>query len=139
MTKKIDVTPEVIIRRLHFNQGKTPEEIAYMWSFELKYVQQVINTEKFKTMKKTDMSIKKRNKRIMQLRKEGLTQAAIADNVGCSTSTVQRVLGVRPIAKKQSRPTPKKVVKATKPAANTGFVTEYSILWGAFKFVKSSK
>jgi hypothetical protein len=139
MTKKIDVTPEVIIRRLHFTQGKTPEEIAHMWSFELKYVQQVINTEKFKTMKKTDMSIKKRNKRIMQLRKEGLTQAAIADNVGCSTSTVQRVLGVRPIAKKQARPTPKKAVKATKPAANTGFVTEYSILWGAFKFVKSSK
>ena len=31
-----------------------------------------------------------------------------------------------------------KMVKA-KASPKTGFVTEYSILWGAFKFVKTSK
>ena len=142
MVKKINVTPEVIIRRLHFNQGKTPEEIAHMWSFELKYVERIINTEKFKTMKKTKMSIKTRNKRIVQLRNEGLSQQAVADNVGCSTSTVQRVLGSRPrkpqVAKASPKPVAKKLNK-TKASPKTGFVTEYSILWGAFKFVKTSK
>ena len=142
MTNQVNVKPEVIIRRLHFTQGKTPEEIARMWRFELKYVEQIINTEKFKTMKKTKMSAKTRNKRIVQLRKEGLTQEAIADNVGCSTSTVQRVLGSRPrqqqVAKPAAKPVAKKMTKA-KASPKTGFVTEYSILWGAFKFVKTSK
>lgn len=138
MTNQVNVKPEVIIRRLHFTQGKTPEEIAQMWRFELKYVKQIINTEKFKTMKKTKMSAKTRNKRIVQLRNEGLTQQAIADNVGCSTSTVQRVLGSRPRKPQVAKPMAKKVVKA-KASPKTGFVTEYSILWGAFKFVKTSK
>ena len=136
MTNQVNVKPEVIIRRLHFTQGKTPEEIAQMWRFELKYVQQIINTEKFKTMKKTNMSAKTRNKRIVRLRNEGLTQEAIADNVGCSTSTVQRVLGSRPRKQQVSKPVAKKITKAS---PKTGFVTEYSILWGAFKFVKTSK
>lgn len=138
MTNQVNVKPEVIIRRLHFTQGKTPEEIAQMWRFELKYVEQIINTEKFKTMKKTKMSAKTRDKRIVQLRNEGLTQAAIADNIGCSTSTVQRVLGSRPRKPQVAKPVAKKVVKA-KASPKTGFVTEYSILWGAFKFVKTSK
>lgn len=138
MTNQVNVKPEVIIRRLHFTQGKTPEEIAQMWRFELKYVQQIINTEKFKTMKKTKMSAKTRNKRIVQLRNEGLTQQAIADNIGCSTSTVQRVLGSRPRKPQVTKPVAKKMVKA-KASPKTGFVTEYSILWGAFKFVKTSK
>ena len=142
MTNQVNVKPEVIIRRLHFTQGKTPEEIAQMWRFELKYVEQIINTEKFKTMKKTKMSAKTRNKRIVQLRNEGLTQQAIADNIGCSTSTVQRVLGSRPrkpqVTKPAPKPVAKKMVKA-KASPKTGFVTEYSILWGAFKFVKTSK
>jgi DNA-binding CsgD family transcriptional regulator len=146
MTNQVNVKPEVIIRRLHFTQGKTPEEIAQMWRFELKYVEQIINTEKFKTMKKTNMSAKTRNKRIVQLRNEGLSQQAIADNVGCSTSTVQRVLGSRPRQQQVTKPAPrtatkpvaKKMVKA-KASPKTGFVTEYSILWGAFKFVKTSK
>lgn len=138
MTNQVNVKPEVIIRRLHFTQGKTPEEIAQMWRFELKYVEQIINTEKFKTMKKTKMSAKTRNKRIVQLRNEGLTQQAIADNIGCSTSTVQRVLGSRPRKPQVTKPVAKKMVKA-KASPKTGFVTEYSILWGAFKFVKTSK
>ena len=138
MTNQVNVKPEVIIRRLHFTQGKTPEEIAQMWRFELKYVKQIINTEKFKTMKKKNMSTKTRNKRIVRLRNEGLTQEAIADNVGCSTSTVQRVLGSRPRKPQVTKPVAKKIVKA-KASPKTGFVTEYSILWGAFKFVKTSK
>ena len=142
MTNQVNVKPEVIIRRLHFTQGKTPEEIAQMWRFELKYVEQIINTEKFKTMKKTNMSAKTRNKRIVQLRNEGLSQQAIADNVGCSTSTVQRVLGSRPRRQQVTKPVTKRVMKKvskTKASPKTGFVTEYSILWGAFKFVKTSK
>jgi len=140
MTNQVSVKPEVIIRRLHFTQGKTPEEIAQMWRFELKYVEQIINTEKFKTMKKTKMSAKTRNKRIVQLRNEGLTQQAIADNIGCSTSTVQRVLGSRPRKPQVTKPVTKRVMKKvskTKASPKTGFVTEYSILWGAFKFVRS--
>jgi len=76
------------------------------------------------------------DKMIVRLRKKGLTYAEISDRVGVSLSTVKRAVDrnakpTKPVAKPVETP----AVTPTKP---NGY-TEYSILWGAFKFRKSNK
>lgn len=76
------------------------------------------------------------DKSIVSLRKKGLTYHEISDRVGVSLSTVKRAIDrndkrTKSVAKQVDVP----VVTPTKPNA----YTEYSILWGAFKFRKSGK
>jgi len=97
--------------------------------------------------KQKTASAKARDRRIVKLRREGMTQVAIAETVGCSESTVQRTLGVKLTASEAKKNAAKRraKTKVSKPVATqikradkkTDSFVEYSILWGAFKFRRS--
>lgn len=88
----------------------------------------------------TSADRKRRKREVKKLHAEGYTQANIAEMLGCGVSTVQRDLGVRWSKKprKKASATKAPVAKQVRQSATpkTGSVREYSILWGAFKFVK---
>lgn len=85
--------------------------------------------------------------KIKRLRKEGLTNQAIADVVGCGVATVYRVLHnknrvkAKPVAKQVASQVTEKVVK---PAPNGGtktyvktVKTEFSFFWGLVKVTQT--
>ena len=133
------------VRRLHHAQNKSVKEISMIWGITETEVNLILNNKQMPKQKTA--SAKARDRRIVKLRREGMTQVAIAKTVGCSESTVQRTLGVRPPTSQAKKSAPKKrtKTKASKPVAmqinqpykKTDSFVEYSILWGAFKFRRS--
>ena len=131
---------ETAVRRLHFAQNKSVKEISTIWGISQTKVNLILKNKKMENFKKTPARI--HDKSIVRLRKQGLTYAAISERVGVSLSTVKRAVdrnakpttptkAAKPVAKQITAPGP----SPTKP---NGY-TEYSILWGAFKFRKSNK
>jgi transposase len=139
MSKQVDVPIEVRVRRLHNVQGVSVQEVAERLNIPTQRVQNIINPNNM-TGKTTTAERKRRKREVKKLRAEGYTQADIAEMLGCGLSTVQRDLGVRWSRKPRKKasaskaPVAKQVRQNAKP--QTGMVKEYSILWGAFKFVK---
>jgi lambda repressor-like predicted transcriptional regulator len=132
MNTNTDITTAV--RRLHFAQNKSVKEISTIWGISQTKVNLILKNKKMENYKKTPARI--HDKSIVRLRKQGLTYAAISDRVGVSLSTVKRAVDrnakpTNPVAKQVEAP----AVTPMKPNA----YTEYSILWGAFKFRKSNK
>jgi DNA-binding CsgD family transcriptional regulator len=133
------------VRRLHHAQNKSIKEISMIWGITETEVNLILNNKQMPKQKTA--SAKARDRRIVKLRREGMTQLAIAKTVGCSESTVQRTLGVRLPASQAKKIASKKrtKTKASKPVATqikraekkTDSFVEYSILWGAFKFRRS--
>jgi transposase len=140
MSKQVNVPIEVRVRRLHNVQGVSVQEVAQRLNIPTKKVQNIINPNNMAGKTTTAADRKRRKREVKKLHAEGYTQANIAEMLGCGLSTVQRDLGVRwskKPRKKASAPkasVAKQVRQSTKP--QTGMVKEYSILWGAFKFVK---
>ena len=77
--------------------------------------------------------------KIKRLRKEGLTNQAIADVVGCGVATVYRVVHNRnrvkakPLAKQVAKAAPK---QKTKDCVNQP-KTEFSLFWGLVKVTQT--
>lgn len=85
--------------------------------------------------------------KIKRLRKEGLTNQAIADVVGCGVATVYRVVHnknrvkAKPVAKQIAKPVAEKVIKpvpSSEPRACVKTVkTEFSFFWGLVKVTQT--
>lgn len=132
MNTNTDITTAV--RRLHFAQNKSVKEISTIWGISQTKVNLILKNKKMENFKKTPARI--HDKMIVRLRKKGLTYAEISDRVGVSLSTVKRAVDrnakpTKPVARQVEAP-------AVTPTKTNGY-TEYSILWGAFKFRKSNK
>jgi len=116
------------------------QEVAQRLNIPTQRVQNIINPNNMARKTTTAADRKRRKTEVKKLRAEGYTQANIAEMLGCGLSTVQRDLGVRWSKKPRKKalapkaPVAKQVRHNTKP--QTGVVKEYSILWGAIKFVK---
>ena len=136
MSKK--VTIETQVRRLHNAQGVGVQEIAKRLNITTQRVQNIINPNKMAHTTEADR--KRRKKKVKSLKAQGYTQPQIADMVGCGVATVQRDLnGRRSRASSKKAPSAKPVQsKRSRQSSRPKTVEfkEYSILWGAFKFVK---
>lgn len=121
--------------------GKPIESIAQTHEISIQRVNKIISNQTGMGNTKThprQLRGKAFNAKVKAYANQGLSFNDIASIMGCSYSTIRRAFDdTKPI--KKSKPVAKKIHVPTKSKTSNKRTASFSILWGAFKFVKTSK